>query len=179
MRTLIYIKVAVFFISAFAMVGWTVSLAGGSISTPKRTVNIQGAERNWIIVKFFFLALANCGTFISNAADLQRYTRRPNEVFFGQIFSFPVSGLVIAVLGNIIACASQAMYGKVSTSALLRFALCEWFAANRNSVYPAYLESVDFSGYTYGRRASYVGKPRWMCLYCSWPRLCEHLLSHL
>ena len=123
MKSLMYIKVVVFFIAGFAMLGWTVSLAGGTIDTPKRAVDIQGAKRNWVIVKFFFLGLASCGTFISNAADVQRYVRRPNEVFLGCLFGFPVSDLLISIMGNVIACSSQTIFGEVSSESAIRLML--------------------------------------------------------
>lgn len=116
MRVLVYIKVVVYFISVFAMLGWTVSLAGGSIQSPPRSVTLDGSQRSWIIAKFFFLGLASCGTFISNAADLQRYARRPNDVIIGQLLSFPISNMLIAILGNLIACASQNIFGEVSSA---------------------------------------------------------------
>lgn len=113
MRVLVYIKVAVYYVAAFAMLGWTVSLAGGSVKTPRTSTPINGPEKSWVIVKFLFLGLASCGTFISNAADLQRYARKPNDVILGQVISFPLSNLLVAILGNVIASASQRVFGEL------------------------------------------------------------------
>ncbi|KAJ5141302.1 hypothetical protein N7526_002297 [Penicillium atrosanguineum] len=113
MKSLVYIKVFVYFAAAFSMLGWTVSLAGGSAKFLHAPSTVHGTEKSYLIFKFFFLGLASCGTFISNAADLQRYARKPNDVLIGQIISFPVSNLLVAVLGNVIAAASKSIFGEL------------------------------------------------------------------
>lgn len=114
MKSLVYIKVFVYFAAAFSMLGWTVSLAGGSAKFLHAPSTVHGTEKSYLIFKFLCLGLASCGTFISNAADLQRYARKPNDVLIGQIISFPVSNLLVAVLGNVIAAASKSIFGEVS-----------------------------------------------------------------
>jgi NCS1 family nucleobase:cation symporter-1 len=116
MKSLVYAKVIVYFAATLAMVGWTVSLSGGSskfLATLHAASTVQGTEKSYLIFKFFFLGLASCGTFISNAADMQRYARKPNDVLIGQIISFPVSNLLVAILGNLIAAASKSIFGEV------------------------------------------------------------------
>lgn len=113
MKSLVYIKVVVYFGAAFAMLGWTVSLAGGSLKSINAPSEIKGTEKDYLIFKFLFLGLASCGTFISNASDLQRYATKPNDVLIGQFVSFPLSNFLVAVLGNLIASASKAIFGEV------------------------------------------------------------------
>ncbi|KAJ5793601.1 hypothetical protein N7457_000200 [Penicillium paradoxum] len=119
MKSLVYIKVGVYYAAAFAMVGWTVSLAGGSLQTINAPSEKKGSEKSYLIFKFVFLGLASCGTFISNASDLQRYARKPNDVLIGQIVSFPVSNFLVAILGNLIASASKAVFGELIWSPLV------------------------------------------------------------
>jgi NCS1 family nucleobase:cation symporter-1 len=116
MKSLVYAKVAVYFCAAFAMLGWTVSLAGGSLKSLNAPSKIQGTEKSFLIFKFLFLGLASCGTFISNASDLQRYTTKPNDVLIGQIVSFPLSNFLVAILGNLIASSSKEIFGEVCTA---------------------------------------------------------------
>ncbi|KAJ6096195.1 hypothetical protein N7486_006941 [Penicillium sp. IBT 16267x] len=121
MKSLVYAKVVVFFAAALAMVGWTVSLSGGSskfLATLHAPSTVQGTEKSYLIFKFFFLGLASCGTFISNAADMQRYATKPNDVLIGQIISFPMSNLLVAILGNFIAAASKSIFGELIWSPL-------------------------------------------------------------
>ncbi|KAJ5644944.1 hypothetical protein N7507_010955 [Penicillium longicatenatum] len=121
MKSLVYAKVIVYFAATLAMVGWTVSLSGGSskfVATLHAPSTVQGTEKSYLIFKFFFLGLASCGTFISNAADMQRYARKPNDVLIGQIISFPVSNLLVAILGNLIAAASKSIFGELIWSPL-------------------------------------------------------------
>ncbi|KAE8153269.1 permease for cytosine/purines, uracil, thiamine, allantoin-domain-containing protein [Aspergillus avenaceus] len=113
MRSLIYIKVVVYYGGALAMLAWVVSLSNGSPSALRESSTVHGAEKSWLVCKFLFLGLASCATFISNAADLQRYARKPSDVILGQVISFPVSGLLVAVLGNIIAASSKSVFGEL------------------------------------------------------------------
>ena len=117
MKSLVYVKVAVYFAAAFAMLGWTVSLAGGSLKSLNAPSTVKGTEKSYLIFRFLFLGLASCGTFISNASDLQRYARKPNDVLIGQIVSFPISNFLVAILGNLIASASKSVFGEVCSPA--------------------------------------------------------------
>jgi NCS1 family nucleobase:cation symporter-1 len=114
MKKLVYVKTAVFFIATIAYVIWMSQVGGIDSSTLSQPSVSSGSGKKWLIIKFFFLGLASCGTFISNAADLQRYTRRPKDVLLGQIISFPVSNCLVGVLGNFIAVATTSAFGKVS-----------------------------------------------------------------
>ncbi|OJJ98438.1 hypothetical protein ASPACDRAFT_122243 [Aspergillus aculeatus ATCC 16872] len=113
MKMLVYIKVVVYYAGALAMLAWVVSLAGGSPAALRASSSVHGQEKSWLICKFLWLGLASCGTFISNAADLQRYARKPSDVILGQIISFPVSGLLVAVIGNVIAGSSESIFGEL------------------------------------------------------------------
>ncbi|KAM0259275.1 hypothetical protein ACHAPA_010842 [Fusarium lateritium] len=113
MKKLVHIKVAVYFAATIAFVAWTLSLSGSVHKTLAEPSTVKGSEKSWLILKFFFLGLASCGTFISNASDLQRYASRPNDVIVGQVFSFPMSNFLVGVFGNLIAAASKSIFGEV------------------------------------------------------------------
>ncbi|KAJ5167958.1 uncharacterized protein N7482_003552 [Penicillium canariense] len=113
MKSLVYAKVVVYYGGTIAMLAWTVSLAGGASQFLHMPSTVHGTEKSYLILKFFWLGLASCGTFVSNAADLQRYARKPNDVLIGQLISFPVSNLLVAILGNVIASASKAIFGEL------------------------------------------------------------------
>jgi NCS1 family nucleobase:cation symporter-1 len=114
MKKLVHIKVGVYFAATIAFVAWTLSLSGSVRKTLAEPATVHGSEKSWLILKFFFLGLASCGTFISNASDLQRYASRPNDVIAGQVFSFPMSNFLVGVFGNLIAAASKSIFGEVS-----------------------------------------------------------------
>jgi NCS1 family nucleobase:cation symporter-1 len=114
MKKLVHIKVGVYFAATIAFVAWTMSLSGSVRKTLAEPATVHGSEKSWLILKFFFLGLASCGTFISNASDLQRYASRPNDVIVGQVFSFPMSNFLVGVFGNLIAAASKSIFGEVS-----------------------------------------------------------------
>ncbi|KAH0003434.1 putative uridine permease, partial [Aureobasidium melanogenum] len=113
MRSLIYAKLFVFVVSAIAMCAWTLTKAGGVGAIAHQKGTATGSERTWLLVRFFFLGAANCATFASNAADFQRYARRPNDVILGNLVGFPLSNFIVCIIGNLVASASQAIYGEV------------------------------------------------------------------
>jgi len=113
MKNLVHIKVVVYFTATIAFMAWALALSGNPRETLNQPSVIQGTEKSWTILKFFFLGLASCGTFISNASDLQRYARMPNDVILGQVFSFPISNTLVGVFGNVIAACSKSIFGEV------------------------------------------------------------------
>lgn len=114
MKGFIYAKVFVFFAATISMAAWTLSLSGNATATLNQLGTNHGSEKSWAIAQFPFLGLASCGTFISNAADLQRYARKPNDVILRQVFGFPISNLLVGILGNLIAASSVRIFGEVS-----------------------------------------------------------------
>ncbi|CZS86132.1 unnamed protein product [Fusarium graminearum] len=119
MKKLVHVKVGVFFGATIAFVAWTLSLSGSVRKTLSEPSTVSGSEKSWMILKFFFLGLASCGTFITNAADLQRYATKPNDVIAGQVFSFPLSNFLVGVFGNVIAAASKSIFGEVVWNPLI------------------------------------------------------------
>lgn len=113
MRKLVHIKVAVYFAATIAFVAWTLSQSGSVRKTLTEPSTVKGSQKSWLILKFFFLGLASCGTFISNASDLRRYAPKPSDVIAGQLFSFPMSNFLVGVFGNLIAAASKGIFGEV------------------------------------------------------------------
>ena len=114
MKKLVYVKTTVFFLATVAFVVWIMQVAGNEAASLNQPSVASGADKKWLIIRFFFLGIAQCGTFTSNAADLQRYARRPNDVLLGQIVGFPLSNCVVGVLGNLIAVATRPAFGEVS-----------------------------------------------------------------
>lgn len=113
MKGLIYAKLIVFVISAVAMCAWTLTKAGGVGAIAHQKGTATGSQRTWLLVRFFFLGAANCATFASNAADFQRYARRPNDVILGNLAGFPLSNFIVCIIGNLVASSSQVIYGEV------------------------------------------------------------------
>lgn len=134
MRVLIYTKLVVFAVSAIAMLAWTLTKAGGISEVARMPGTAHGSTRHWLIVKFCFLGAANCATFASNTADFQRYATRPSDVFFGNLIGFPLSNLVVAIVGNLVGASSQLVFGEII-----------WNPLN-------YLDKLQSTSYTSGNR---------------------------
>ncbi|KAI8812249.1 uridine permease [Cladochytrium replicatum] len=113
MKGLVYAKLIVFVISAIAMLAWTLSLAGGIGPVASQGSTVNGSEKTWLIIRFLMLGAANCATFASNASDFQRYAQKKNDVIAGNIFGFPVSNFLVAVVGNIVCASSQVVFGEL------------------------------------------------------------------
>jgi NCS1 family nucleobase:cation symporter-1 len=111
MKNLVYVKTTVFFLATIAYVVWIMQVGGNNSSMINQPSVSSGSSKKWLIIKFFFLGIAQCGTFIANAADLQRYARKPNDVLIGQIVGFPLSNCLVGVLGNLIAVATTPALG--------------------------------------------------------------------
>src|ERR1700712_2908998 len=94
MKGLVYAKLAVFVISAVAMLAWTLTKAGGISKVARQPGSAKGSEHSWLIVRFFMLGAANCATFAPNAADFQRYASKPSDVILGNLFGFPLSNVL-------------------------------------------------------------------------------------
>jgi NCS1 family nucleobase:cation symporter-1 len=111
MKGLVYAKLIVFIISAIAMCAWTLTKAGDIGSVVSAPGTAKGSERTWLLIRFFFLGAANCATFASNAADFQRYAKRPNDVIVGNLLGFPLSNLIVSIVGNLVGSSSQVVFG--------------------------------------------------------------------
>ncbi|CZT50168.1 related to uracil permease [Rhynchosporium secalis] len=134
MKGFVYTKMIVFIISAIAMLAWTLTKAGGKGEVPKQPVTATGSERSWLIVRFLLLGAANCATFASNAADFQRYATKPNDVILGNLFGFPLSNLIVRIVGNLVGASSQVIFGEVIWNPLNhldRLQRSEYTSANR------------------------------------------------
>ncbi|PQE13872.1 NCS1 nucleoside transporter protein [Rutstroemia sp. NJR-2017a BBW] len=93
-------------------------MAGGIGPVARQPGTAKGSERVWLLVRFTFLGVANCATFASNAADFQRYARKPNDVILGNLLGFPISNLVVSIIGNLVGSSSQVLFGEVIWSPL-------------------------------------------------------------
>lgn len=114
LKYFLFSKVIIFLISAVAMLAWTLSLAGGFNSDAVRIKNAPtGSAHRWLICKFVFLSWANNSTFIVNAADFQRYAKKPSHVIFGQVLGFPVANFLIGLVGVVIGSTSLTLYDKL------------------------------------------------------------------
>ena len=113
MKGLVYTKLVVFVISAIAMLAWTLTLAGGIGPVARQPSKLKGSAKAWTAVRFFLLGASSCATFASNAADFQRYTRKPNDVILGQIVGFPVSNLLVSVVGSLVGASSELIFGEL------------------------------------------------------------------
>lgn len=58
MRSLVYAKMVIFFISAIAMLAWIVTKAGGLGPIVSQGSTVHGVEKSWLIARFFMLGAA-------------------------------------------------------------------------------------------------------------------------
>ncbi|KAI9738589.1 MAG: hypothetical protein M1834_008093 [Cirrosporium novae-zelandiae] len=113
MRSLVYIKLVVFVISAIAMLAWTLTKAGGIGLVARQGSTAHGSEKKWLVLRFFMLGAANCATFASNAADFQRYAKKPNDVILGNLLGFPLANFIVALVGNFVGSSSTLIFGEL------------------------------------------------------------------
>lgn len=114
MRGLVYTKLVVFIASAVAMLAWCLSLAGGLGPVARQGSTVHGSKKSWLLARFIWLGASSCATFASNAADFQRYARKPNDVILGNVVGFPLANLIICLVGNLVGASSQNIFGEAS-----------------------------------------------------------------
>ena len=82
MRSLVYIKLAVFTTAAIAMMAWILCLSNGLGAVFNHPSKVRGSEKSWLLTKFILLNAAGGATFASNAADFQSlYLVFPRKTF--------------------------------------------------------------------------------------------------
>ncbi|GME22532.1 hypothetical protein EG329_006952 [Neofusicoccum parvum] len=135
MRVLVYAKLAVFVVSAIAFCAWSLTLAGGIGPVARQPGTAKGSAKKWLIIRFVTLGAANCATFASNAADFQRYAKKPRDVILGNILGFPLSNLIVSIVGNLVGSSSQLVFGSIIWNPL------------------SYLDMLQTSNYTSANRA--------------------------
>lgn len=135
MKGLVYAKLIVFIISSIAMLAWTLTKAGGIGEVARQPGTATGSARTWLLIRFFLLGAANCATFASNAADFQRYAKKPDDVIVGNLLGFPLSNLIVSIVGNLVGSSSQVVFGSLIWNPL------------------TYLDQLQVSDYSAGNRA--------------------------
>lgn len=101
------------------MLVWTLSLAGGVGPVLSQGSRVHGSQKAWLIVRFVWLFAANCATFASNAADFQRYARKPNDVILGNLVGFPLADCSVVIVGNIVASTSTIIFDEMEWNPIM------------------------------------------------------------
>jgi NCS1 family nucleobase:cation symporter-1 len=65
MKKLVYIKTTVFFLATIAYVVWIMQVGGNDSRMLNQPSVASGSSKKWLIIKFFFLGIAQCGTLAS------------------------------------------------------------------------------------------------------------------
>ncbi|KZT30186.1 hypothetical protein NEOLEDRAFT_1127086 [Neolentinus lepideus HHB14362 ss-1] len=99
----IYIKLVFFVMSCIE--------AGGIGPVARQGSTVHGTMKSWIIAQYIWIYCANCATYASNAADFMRYAKKPNNAFWPQLIGFPLSTLLVGLVGNIVGSTSQVIFG--------------------------------------------------------------------
>ncbi|EXJ88749.1 hypothetical protein A1O1_05681 [Capronia coronata CBS 617.96] len=113
MRPFVYIKLGVYIVSAACMLGWTMTLAGGAGPVISQPSTVHGTEKSWLMAKYIFINMGSSATFASNAADFQRYAKKPNDVLLGNIFGFPFAAFLVSIVGQLVASSSTLIFGEL------------------------------------------------------------------
>lgn len=113
LKIFIYAKLGLFVACCIGMLAWTVKEAGGIGAVASQGSTIHGSVKSWTIARYIWIYCANGATYATNAADFTRYSKKPNDAFWPQIIGFPLSTLLIGLVGNIVGSTSQIIFGEV------------------------------------------------------------------
>ncbi|KAM0787838.1 hypothetical protein ACM66B_003891 [Microbotryomycetes sp. NB124-2] len=113
-KYLTYTKSVVFVLSSVGMIALCVTQAGGSLGPAVTTGGtVTGSKRHWLLIRFILTSAASCSTFASNASDWQRNAIKPSDPILGQILGFPLSNMIVSIIGMLVASTSQVVTGEI------------------------------------------------------------------
>ncbi|KAK4053264.1 hypothetical protein OIO90_004038 [Microbotryomycetes sp. JL221] len=96
------------------MVALCVTQAGGTGGPAiTRGGTVTGYERHWLLIRFVLTSAASCSTFASNASDWQRNAIKPSDPILGQIIGFPLSNMIVSIIGLVVASTSEVVVGEI------------------------------------------------------------------
>lgn len=129
----IYAKLVLFVAYYIGMLAWTVKEAGDIGAVARQGSSIRGSVKSWTIARYIWIYCANGPTYATNAADFTRYAKKPNDAFWPQVISFPLSTLLIGLVGNIVGSTSQIIFGEVCITPPNEILLMEHHLVNLGS----------------------------------------------
>jgi NCS1 family nucleobase:cation symporter-1 len=113
LKIFIYAKLVLFFTCCIGMLAWTVKEAGGIGAVARQGSTIHGSAKSWTIGRYIWIYCANGATYATNASDFTRYAQKRTDAFWPQVIGFPLSTLLIGLIGNIVGSTSQIIFGEV------------------------------------------------------------------
>ena len=105
------IIIGVFFI---ALLIWSLATMGksGFGSTISSHPSVAGTSVGWNIAFGIISTIGSIAAGILNQNDYARFARRPRDAIMGQLFSFPLYGIISSVIGILVTAATQNRYGE-------------------------------------------------------------------
>ncbi|KAK7025457.1 hypothetical protein VNI00_015985 [Paramarasmius palmivorus] len=106
------IKSVIVFVAMHGILGWWIHKNGGVNFPSQSTIHLPSSVRGWLWMQAFNSGFGTISSLTVNQADIARYSRRPNDQLWGQVFMFPVASAIPGLYGILVASASRELYGK-------------------------------------------------------------------
>lgn len=81
-------------------------------STLSSSPDVAVSNRGWLIAYGIISTIGSIAAGILNQNDYARFARRPKDAIMGQVFAFPVFGIMCAIIGILVTAATQNRFGE-------------------------------------------------------------------
>ena len=94
------------------ILGWWIHRNGGLNFSSQTPSHPAGPSQGWLWIQAFNSGMGTISSLTVNQADIARYSRKPNDQFWGQILVFPIASAIPGLYGILVASAAKELYGK-------------------------------------------------------------------
>lgn len=112
LQNLFYLSSATVLIFEVVLLIWALATMGpaGFGDTISSTATPDGST-GWLIAYGIISTIGSISAGILNQNDYARFSRRPRDAIMGQIFSFPLYGILCSIIGILVTAATQNRFG--------------------------------------------------------------------
>ena len=96
--------------AGIAFLIWAVVRAGGIGPIVRQPASLSGSALAWEFVSGIMSAIANFATLIVNDPDFSRFSTKPRDALWSQLFTIPLGFAVTSFIGIIVSSASAVIY---------------------------------------------------------------------
>lgn len=110
-KHLFTVKAAAMPVAAFALLGWSVSKAGGIGPIVHQPSKLSGSELGWAFVYAVTSQCSNMVTLAVNEPDFARLAKRRSDVVVPQLLAIPITFSITSLIGILISSSSTVIFG--------------------------------------------------------------------
>ncbi|KAL2875745.1 uracil permease [Colletotrichum sp. CLE4] len=98
--------------AGIAFMIWAIVRAGGIGPIVRQPAKLHGSDLAWEFVKGVMSSIANFATLIVNDPDFSRFSKKPNDALWSQLFTIPIGFAFTSFIGIMVSSSSAVIYGE-------------------------------------------------------------------